>query len=331
MDARLPTTNTPSFLNFSNWLMSETDVEADDLIESRTIEIDEENWSGETSTHFINNDIQFLVLKSEIKNDFELTFPNERTPGYFSNFYVECGEPMLNFIGSAPTRYTPHLGVMYCPDAGTHDGQYKGGSAINVLDVKAPLDLIDATLEGPSSPEIQAMMAEDFSQQPLQKFRINQEMHHLIRSAVHSELQGTLRTLQLEGIAIQLLALQLHAVNETSVSVNCTSKLTQKDRGKIEEVREFLLSDLRSPPSLSEMAQSVGLSEKKLTLGFKALYHMTPFELLKSQRLEVARQALNEDVPLKQISHRVGYRHVTNFIKAFTKHFGKPPRQYDLR
>ena len=35
-----------------------------------------------------------------------------------------------------------------------------------------------------------------------------------------------------------------------------------------------------------------------------------------------------EDVPIKDIAFRVGYRHVTNFITAFTARYGAPPRQY---
>jgi len=31
---------------------------------------------------------------------------------------------------------------------------------------------------------------------------------------------------------------------------------------------------------------------------------------------------------MKAIAYRVGYNHVTNFISAFTRRYGVPPREY---
>lgn len=323
--------NAPSFINFSKWLISKSIVDEEELLDGQEIIIDEEDWSGQTSTSILGNRIQFLTLKSEIKNDFDLTFQSEKTSGFFSSFYVERGEPALNFLNSEMTSYNASLGVMYCPIEGTYQGRYKGGSIINVVDIKAPLGLIESTLEGPPSKAVRAILAECFDENPIQPFHVNHEMRRLINAAVFSDLNGPLRQLQLEGIAIQLIAHQLHAIQEGKKPLSLDVKLSSKEKKRLEEARELLLDDLRDPPTLAAMARSVDLSEKKLSIGFKLLFGETPFELLRRQRLEVARQALTEDVPLKQIAHRVGYNHVTNFINAFTKHFGKPPRQYQER
>ena len=52
-------------------------------------------------------------------------------------------------------------------------------------------------------------------------------------------------------------------------------------------------------------------------------------DLLHAHRLEHARLALEHDaVSLKQVSFRVGYNHVSNFVSAFRTRYGVPPRQH---
>jgi len=53
---------------------------------------------------------------------------------------------------------------------------------------------------------------------------------------------------------------------------------------------------------------------------------------LRNERLDHARLAFHSGaVTLKEVSFRVGYNHVTNFINAFTQRYGAPPRQSLVR
>jgi AraC-like DNA-binding protein len=59
------------------------------------------------------------------------------------------------------------------------------------------------------------------------------------------------------------------------------------------------------------------------------MFGATVFEVLRNERLEHARQALEEGtVSLKEVSFRVGYNHVSNFVHAFRARYDAPPRQY---
>jgi AraC-like DNA-binding protein len=86
---------------------------------------------------------------------------------------------------------------------------------------------------------------------------------------------------------------------------------------------------MRAPPTLGDLADAVGLSEKRLNTGFRVIYGATVFETLRNHRLEHARQALEDSsVLLKEVAHRVGYNHVSNFVHAFRARYKAPPRQY---
>jgi len=79
---------------------------------------------------------------------------------------------------------------------------------------------------------------------------------------------------------------------------------------------------------VSATAVEVGLSLKCLLHGFKEMYGETPVQLLRRERLSLARRLVEEDrLPLKEVAWRVGYHHVTNFVNAFSAEYGVPPRR----
>lgn len=86
-------------------------------------------------------------------------------------------------------------------------------------------------------------------------------MHQLIGYAHNSELLGALRHLQLEGIAFQLLALQLHALTKAG---RRAQPLQLSSSMPIEDVHQMLLSNLNNPPTLSELAKAAGISPRHL-------------------------------------------------------------------
>jgi AraC-like DNA-binding protein len=152
-------------------------------------------------------------------------------------------------------------------------------------------------------------------------------LKRLAGSLFIQRLNGPLRTIFMEGVVLQLFALQ--AAGHTSRPRDRIVALSPRERNAIETARDRLLSNMRKPPTLGELAGEAGMSEKALNAGFQALYGATVFETLRDERLEHALLALKtEAVPIKTIAFRVGYNHVTNFITAFTRRYGAPPRQY---
>jgi AraC-like DNA-binding protein len=142
-------------------------------------------------------------------------------------------------------------------------------------------------------------------------------------------LNGPLRRLMMEGAAINLLALQASAVARQPLLPRRADALSSRERTAALEARRLLLADMRAPPSLSELADAVGLGEKRLNTVFRRQFDATVFDLLRRERLEHARLALEKGgVTLKEVAFRVGYNHVTNFISAFRGRYGSPPAQF---
>src|SRR5947208_3570815 len=69
-------------------------------------------------------------------------------------------------------------------------------------------------------------------------------------------LNGGLRRLMMEGLVMQLLALQVMAADHHSA--RRPAGLTLRQRAAVQEARERLLADMRNPPSLGALAAAVG-------------------------------------------------------------------------
>jgi len=77
------------------------------------------------------------------------------------------------------------------------------------------------------------------------------------------------------------------------------------------------------------MAEKLGLADKRLSAGFKDIFGATIYETLLAKRMSVAMEKLVEGkLPLKKVAQTVGYKHVSNFISAFTRYYGLPPKAY---
>lgn len=135
---------------------------------------------------------------------------------------------------------------------------------------------------------------------------------------------GRMGTLYREAKVLELLAHQLDALRHDDLP---RIELSPRELNRVREARDRLVADLAQPPGLHDLAHSVGLSAKRLNLGFRQLFGTTVFDYLRDARLDLARQILDAgiDVPLKQIAWRVGYTQSSNFINAYRRRFGIPP------
>lgn len=106
-------------------------------------------------------------------------------------------------------------------------------------------------------------------------------------------------------------------------------KLSDIDIEHLNEARELIDKDVSRHYTILEIARQVGLSESRLTRGFKQLHNMGLFEYLENARLEKGKGLIeNTDKSLKEISKSLGYKYRNSFSLAFKKKFGTDPRSW---
>jgi len=77
---------------------------------------------------------------------------------------------------------------------------------------------------------------------------------------------------------------------------------------------------------LSVLSEKLGLSQSYIALLFKKELACKPSEYINNVRVTVAKTILSEtDMPVSEISEKVGYSDVYYFSKIFKKIIGVPP------
>ena len=149
--------------------------------------------------------------------------------------------------------------------------------------------------------------------------------HQILTCPYH----GLARKIFYESKTLELIALQFGSLMEGVPVPLAQPPLNRRERMCMEKAREILLANLQSPPSLFQLADSVGLTHTKLNKGFRELWGTTVFGYLRLQRLEQARQMLDEaELNIAEIAFAAGFSSPSHFAKAFLSQYGVQPGAY---
>ncbi|WP_085032595.1 helix-turn-helix domain-containing protein [Ensifer aridi] len=101
---------------------------------------------------------------------------------------------------------------------------------------------------------------------------------------------------------------------------------------RIEHVKTIIDTNLRNPPSASELASSLGVSIQGLTDELRKETGLNYANYIADRRMKKAMLLLESgDAPLKQVAYEVGYGHTSNFCTAFKRRFGATPKDARVR
>jgi AraC-like DNA-binding protein len=139
-------------------------------------------------------------------------------------------------------------------------------------------------------------------------------------------MYGASRHFYLQGKMLEILSEVVACLEDDSPSKELILGIEKR---RLLEVCDLLVADLSSPPDMVELANKVGASPRRLNNVFKQAFGMTAFEWLAEHKMQLAGEMLQEgSLPIKEITFRLGYAHVSNFTTAFTKRYGAPPADY---
>jgi AraC family transcriptional regulator, transcriptional activator of the genes for pyochelin and ferripyochelin receptors len=156
---------------------------------------------------------------------------------------------------------------------------------------------------------------------------VDPAIHQVIDQIIHHRYTGDLQRLFLLSKSIELLVCCAESC-ERAINAPPQPQILKSpaDKEKILAARDLVNARIDSPPSLSEIARTIGLNEYKLKRGFKETFNTTVFGYLTAQRLCVARRyLLDTQKTAAEIAFELGYSTPQHFNNAFKKHFGHTP------
>lgn len=163
------------------------------------------------------------------------------------------------------------------------------------------------------------------TQGPQQVFTpsITPEMQRVVRQIIHCSLMGTARQFYLQGKVFELIGLQLDSLQPRQPVY---SSVKAETATQIQMAAQILRSHLENPPTQKDLAQQIGISDRTLQKGFKALFGVTPFAYLTQQRMVRAEYLLREpERTVAEVANWVGYTNPAQFAAAFKRQFGITP------
>ncbi len=99
---------------------------------------------------------------------------------------------------------------------------------------------------------------------------------------------------------------------------------------KLLDLRAYMENTLEKEHSVQDLARRYGCTPYHLTRLFRHYFHQTPYRMLIEFRMKAAAEILRreQELSIKEMSERVGYRNALNFSTEFKKYFGMSPREY---
>lgn len=156
---------------------------------------------------------------------------------------------------------------------------------------------------------------------------VTHKMRSLVQQMWNAPYRGAAKRMYLQAKVLELLAMHLENIIDYSNQAP-SSRLKPETIARLHYAKEILTSQFANPPSSSELARQVGVSDRTLQRGFRALFNTTVVGYLIQQRLEQAEKLLRQgNLKVTEVAHLVGYEHLGQFAAAFKRQFGITPRQ----
>jgi transcriptional regulator GlxA family with amidase domain len=123
----------------------------------------------------------------------------------------------------------------------------------------------------------------------------------------------------------------LHILNEWSnraeIDLARHNYITPK---YIERAEQYMRENLRTSPTMTDIAQAVGVSIRSLSNGFQKYRQSTPAKMIRNMRLELVRQELLSASPqqtVTEIALACGYLNLGDFARNYYQKYAELPSQ----
>ncbi len=310
----------------AEWLLQEGEAERGVAAGMRMV-IDDDHWRFESERIDVDPGMRVFLHSADVYRPVTLTPRQSDTDVWLAANIAIKGEVSLATSDGVGATIDESCSVLFRPADRTARYSPTPGRTLKLAGYALHADRIARIFGGEVPEPVRPILERGLDASVILSTPVSTRLKRLAGSLFTQRLNGPLRAIYLEGVVLQLFALQ--AAGQCLPSCDRTVSLSARAREAVESARRRLVSDMRKPPTLCALATEAGMSEKALNAGFRELYGGTVFEILRDERLDHALHALRtEAVPIKTIAFRVGYNHVTNFITAFTRRFGMPPRHY---
>lgn len=149
----------------------------------------------------------------------------------------------------------------------------------------------------------------------------------ILRSA--KQFAPSIRRAYYAAKAQELTCTMIADLDHKSAKERSTVPFSVRDVNRIYEARDILDEQFQRPPTIPQLARTIGVNQTKLKALFKATFNMTVHDYTQKCRMERASDLLTVGgMGISEVAYAIGYDYPANFSSAFKKYYGHAPRQF---
>ena len=156
---------------------------------------------------------------------------------------------------------------------------------------------------------------------------LNAEMKLLLKHIVSANMNNQIYNFYVKTKLQELLYLLF---TKLSLRENTAFKsINSDDAEKLLVIRNEILSDLSTPPVISELAAIAAMSETKLKQLFKQTFGSTIYNYYQRIRMEEAAFLLKQaKLSVSEVGYTLGFSNLSHFSRLFERQYGLTPKKF---
>ena len=289
------------------------------------IQIPEQYGNGYVRVFFFGSDLRILIRNYELFNDFKIQrtntiIQNERVIISFQNILSsKMPEPSSNKVLPSVQVYSDNI---------DYDLIYPGKSKQQSINIGIEIKYLQKLLDRNSEHQIlkaitkkqQFFLFEELISPPVQKVA-----NEIINEDIPTDLQSFYFRVKAEELICRLFVELLKRKNTNISSLN------KNDIQTIYAIRDKVIFDLSTPPSIADLASEACMSASKLRSLFKQVFGNSIFSYFQNLRMKEAAQLLKAGkLSVSEVGYQLGFTNLSHFSRVFEEHIGIKPKKYSL-
>ncbi len=243
----------------------------------------------------------------------------------FELSYCASGEIYCEWSGKHSITQAKNGNVLYLEDVRVNE-EKKAGVRNHLVEIRfTPEGLLHYAVDSSERNKMERWLKHYRGN--IDDYSITPAIQKCVAEMMHCSHNGSMKRLYMESKAMEFIA--LFSETDGYGVIGGSLLLQRDDMIKLQLARELVQKHFEQPLSIRELAKRIGMNEFKLKKGFRELFGMTIFELVRQARMEKAIWYMETaHLNVGETAVSVGYNNVSNFTAIFRKHYGCNPSEY---
>lgn len=273
----------------------------------------------------------FLHLAElDVQDDAFFAVQNYTPPGWVGGSLNILGEMQIQPPGQSGFFCSDEDALLMRVDVPGTRYLLPAGQLIRHVGVTCTLESLARRFNGRIPDALGPFLGEGSEEIMVRKVMATPSMRNVAASMFSRQLCGPGRHFQLEGLAIQFLYELISAFCHAPPAEE--EAIQEWERACVDSLMTRICDAPGDGWLAGALAEGMGLTESRLNTLFRLMTGKRCAEYIREQRMRLARELLEAgDLHLKQIAGEVGFRHVSNFSRAYKRWFGENPGRAQRR